>query len=170
MIPLPWVAAAALALGAVCGYWLAVNVGELETARAEARRMQCEQQRAEEARAAHEKAAALLARAEDAEAQSARQLAAARAAADRKLKETRREIYRLATGRECLSGPLRLRLNAALAADDVPKSAADVDPAHSAPADDSAIAQWIADAIGRYDECRARIDAIREWDEVTHGR
>lgn len=37
-------------------------------------------------------------------------------------------------------------------------------------ASEAAIAGWMGDAIARYDECRARIDAIRRWDEVTHGR
>jgi hypothetical protein len=35
---------------------------------------------------------------------------------------------------------------------------------------DTDLAQWILDAAGLYEQCRARIDALRQWDEVTHGR
>jgi prophage endopeptidase len=35
---------------------------------------------------------------------------------------------------------------------------------------DADIAGWIIDAAALYEQCRARIDAIRQWDEVTHGR
>jgi len=35
---------------------------------------------------------------------------------------------------------------------------------------DADIAGWIIDAAALYEQCRARIDALRQWDEVTHGR
>jgi prophage endopeptidase len=35
---------------------------------------------------------------------------------------------------------------------------------------DADIAGWILDAAALYEQCRARIDALRQWDEVTHGR
>ena len=172
MMPLPtaWIAAAALAVGAAGGYAVAAKVAATETAQAESRRMQCEQARAEEARAAAENTAALLARAQDAESSAAARMAALRAAYDRKIEETRREIYRLSAGRECLSGALRLRLNRAIAGDDLPQSPGGADPADAEPADDSTVAAWALDAARLYDECRARIDAIRRWDELTHGR
>lgn len=192
MIPLPqllpgwtWaVATVALMAGsALGGYRLAAKICAGETAKAEARRMECEQAREKDAREAAEKAAVLLARAQGAEAQAARRLAAAEAATRKKIEETRREIYRLATGRECLSGALRLRLNAAIGADDMPTRAGAADPAVAAAAAaagdgdggqrgsaDADIAGWIVEAASLYDECRARIDALRHWDEVTHGR
>ncbi|RPE72523.1 hypothetical protein EDC62_0214 [Tibeticola sediminis] len=171
MIPLPtvWIAAAALAAGAAGGYALASKVSASETAQAEARLARCEAGRAEDARAAAERTAALLARAQDADRAAAEKLAAQKAAFDKRLKEVRREIYSLSTGRECLSGALRLRLNRAIAgADDLPARPGGADPAAPEPADDTAVAQWIANAASAYDDCRARIDAIRHWDEVTH--
>jgi cell division protein FtsB len=35
---------------------------------------------------------------------------------------------------------------------------------------DADLAGWILDAAGLYEACRARIDALRQWDEVTHDR
>jgi prophage endopeptidase len=35
---------------------------------------------------------------------------------------------------------------------------------------DTDLAVWILDAASLYEACRARIDALRQWDEVTHGR
>jgi len=35
---------------------------------------------------------------------------------------------------------------------------------------DADIAGWILDVASLYEACRARIDALRQWDEVTHGR
>jgi prophage endopeptidase len=37
-------------------------------------------------------------------------------------------------------------------------------------ATDADIARWILDAASLYEACCARIDAIRQWDEVTYGR
>lgn len=50
---------------------------------------------------------------------------------------------------------------AAAAGDSVDKKKSD--------ASEQAVAGWIADTIAIHDACRARIDAIRRWDEVTHG-
>lgn len=33
---------------------------------------------------------------------------------------------------------------------------------------DTDIAGWIIDAAALYEQCRARIDAIRQWDEMTN--
>jgi hypothetical protein len=47
--------------------------------------------------------------------------------------------------------------------------------AHAAPATDTGdstdadVAGWIIDAASLYEQCRARIDAIRQWDAVTNG-
>ncbi|MCX8016335.1 MAG: hypothetical protein N2690_00330 [Rhodocyclaceae bacterium] len=105
--------------------------------------------------------------------------AAAQAAAEKRLRETRREIDALSTGRECLSGPLRLRLNATLQpAQHVPAPAGDAARATAGAAADTGdgrastdadVAGWIVEAAGRYDECRARLDAIRHWDALTFG-
>lgn len=161
--------AAAAGLG---GYRMAADRGE-------ARRMQCERNRAEEARLAAAQAAALLRRSQQAEARAAAQLADARAAYDRKLKETRNEIARLATGRECLAPALRLRLEAAIAdPDGLPEGARDAarpaaepaaDPGDGRAATDADVARWALDVARAYEECRARIDAIGRWDAMTHG-
>src|SRR5690606_1643917 len=97
------------------------------------------------------------------------------AAANRKLKEA---LYGLPTAAECgLSGPARGLLNRALdpAAAPMPTDTGGAAGTAAAPAADPGateadIAGWAADAIALYGECRARIDAIRQWDEVTHGR
>lgn len=179
-MPLPPIAALiiAAASGAAGGYWLAAKIGAGETARVEARRMECEQARAQDARLAAEQAAVLLSRAQEAESQAADRIAALEAASRKKIEETRRDLYRLSTGRECLAPALRLRLNAAIA-DGLPAGAGGApDAAAGSPADpgdgrastDADIAGWALDAARLYDECRARLDAIRTWDEVTYGR
>ncbi|WP_162860577.1 hypothetical protein [Pseudothauera hydrothermalis] len=179
MIKLPslWPWALVAVVSAAVGYGLAAKVGAGQTARAEAALARCEAGRAEDARAAADAAARLLARAQEAEASAAARLAERQAAFNKRLKEVKNEIYSLATGRECLSGALRLRLNAALAADDLParpggsRAAAAEPPADpgdsQAVSTDADIAGWILDAARLYDDCRARIDAIRHWDEVT---
>lgn len=205
MMPLPsiWPWLLVAGISAAGGYALAAKIAAGHTAQAETRLARCEAARAEDARATAEQTAALLARAQDAEAQAAARLARQQEAFNQRLKEARSEIYSLATGRECLSGALRLRLNAVLAADDLPARAGGADPAHAASsadpilpsppgrgvggegahlpsppgrgaggegATDADIAHWILDAARAYDDCRARLDAIRHWDEVTHGR
>ncbi|HXF66223.1 MAG TPA: hypothetical protein VNK67_05925 [Burkholderiales bacterium] len=82
--------------------------------------------------------------------------------------------------RMCLSSDTRRVLDDARRdADRVPARPAGPDPADAAaPADpggpdgaasERAVAEWAATAIRLYGECRARIDAIRQWDEVTYG-
>lgn len=182
MIPLttPWAAiAAALAVagaGFAGGYALKGRLDEGRIARAEAAVSECRLASADFQRRAAEASAARLAAAEEAARAAQAELTRREAAFNTRLKEVRSEIYRLSTGRECLSGPLRLRLNAAIAADPLPARAAGADPAHAEPAADSggssdaALGQWILDAASLYEGCRARLDAIRQWDEVTHGR
>lgn len=190
--------------------WAAVTVGLMAwaglagyryaAARGEAALAQCRAASAESQRRAAEEAAARLSAAENAARKAQAELSRREAAFQVKLKEVRSEIYSFSSGRECLSGPLRLRLNAAIAADSVPARAPGADPAAAAPATDpihpsphgigattppspsgrgavgeggstdADIAAWILDAASLYEQCRARIDAIRAWDEVTHGR
>jgi len=188
-----WLAALVLTASAAAGLsW------KITAAHAELRRMECVQAREVERREAAEASANLYRRAESAETQAAHTLAAVRAETQRKLKESQREIARLSSGRECLSGALRLHLNTTLATDGLPTgsgaaagaaadvaadsgdvaSASTLTPALSlgergqsaAGASDGGIAQWVLDAAAQYDDCRARLDAIRQWDEVTHGR
>ncbi|WP_119352919.1 hypothetical protein [Azohydromonas sediminis] len=135
---------------------------------------------AQERQRASETAAA-LARAQEAAIKAAQSMAAQRAAASQRLKEARREIDRLAAGRECLSGALRVRISDAAAGvtDNLPedpgpsaRAAAEpaADPGDGIASTDADVAAWALDVASAYEECRARIDAIRQWDQVTHGR
>ena len=183
--PWPLVAGAMLttAAGFAGGWLLASRLAQAQVVEMNARRIECEHAREKDARAAAEAAAALLARAQGAEAEAAARLAQAQAAARSRLEDARREVYQLTTGRPCLPDAVRLRLNAAIgAADGLPAGAGGAaDAAAAAAADprqrrderastDADVARWILDAVERYDDCRARIDAIRQWDEVTRGR
>ncbi len=144
----------------------------------EARIARIEAAHAKERQAAAEAAAQRLAAAQAAERQAVHALHATRqrlAAVQRRLKE---ELYALPTAGRCgLSGAARGLLNDRLfAAGGLPEAAGEPDRgAAAAVADpgDTAEAElggWIAEAVAAYDTCRARIDAIRQWDEVTHGR
>ncbi|GAB4173784.1 MAG: hypothetical protein Fur0039_15360 [Rhodocyclaceae bacterium] len=171
-------------------------------ARGDAALARCRAASADFQRRASEEAAARLAAADAAARAAQAELSRREAAYRARLKETRDEIYRLSTGRECLSGPLRLRINSAIGADPVPARAGEPDRAAAQPAADPILhppsgresggeghppspsgrgaggegatdvdlAGWILDAAALYGQCRARIDAIRQWDEVTHGR
>lgn len=193
-LPTPWPALAAALIcagaGFAGGYALKDLLADGDIARAQAAVADCQRARERETRAAAEAAAQLMGRARDAEADAARALARRESEFQARLKEVRREIYRLSSGRECLSPGLRLRLNAAIAADDgLPPGAAAAPAAPSGAAadpdrllapsgrgaggegtSDAGISQWILDAAQLYEQCRARLDAIRQWDEVTHGR
>ncbi|TCS70755.1 hypothetical protein EDC61_11482 [Sulfuritortus calidifontis] len=178
----PVIAAALICVGAgfAGGYTLKGRLDEAAIARAEAGVAECRRASADFQRRAAEDAAHRLAAAEDAARSAQAELSRREADFKARLKETRNEIYSLSTGRECLAGPLRLRLNAAIAADSVPARAGEPHPApaepaadpggHAAGSTDAAVGQWILDAASLYEQCRARIDAIRQWDEVTHGR
>lgn len=170
----PWpmlaVAAVCLAGGFAGGYALKGRLADAEIARLQAAH-------AAERQAAAEDAARRLAAAQDAERAAVHALQATKTRltdTQRRLKET---LHGLPTADRCgLSGPARGLLNAAIAdAGGLPAPAGE--PAHAdagAAADPGAteadIAGWAADAIALYGECRARLDALREWDEVTHGR
>lgn len=170
----PWpmlaVAAVCLASGFAGGYALKDRLADAEIARLQAAH-------AAQQQAAAEDAARRLAAAQDAERAAVHALQATKnrlTDTQRRLKET---LYGLPTADRCgLSGPARGLLNAAIAdAGGLPAPAGE--PAHTDAgasadpgADEAGVGSWIADAIALYGECRARIDAIRQWDEVTHGR
>jgi hypothetical protein len=179
MMPLPTLAltAAVVATGFAAGWVAKGRLDGAAIARAQAAVAECQANREREARAAADESARRLAAAQDAERAAVSALQATKtrlAATEKRLKES---LYALPTAGRCgLSGHARSLLNAAIAGDDLPARAAL--PAHAAaePAADSggaseaAVGGWISDAISAYDECRARLDAIRQWDEVTHGR
>lgn len=182
--PWPLLAGAILTAGAgfAGGYALAGRLAEGRLAQMEARRIECEQARERERREAAEQAAQLLARAQDAEAQAARRLAAADAATRTRLEDARRDVFALTHGRPCLSDAVRLRLNAAIAAaSELPAGAGGAADAAAEPAaaaghgdgarisTDADVAGWALDAAALYEQCRARLDAIRHWDAMTFG-
>lgn len=179
--PWPALAAAFICAGAgfASGYALKGRLADGRIAQAEAAVMACQRDSEAQARAAAEAAARRLAAAQDAERQAVTALHATKtrlSATEKRLKES---LYALPTASACgLSGPARGLLNARIdAAGGLPESAAEPDrtDAESSadpgePVTEADLGGWIADAVSRYDECRARLDAIREWDEVTHGR
>lgn len=163
-----------LALGGVAGWQLADALGAKRLA-------QCEHARADERAKAATAAARRLQAAQAAADTAVRQEAARRHAAEHQTRETQRALYRLTTGRPCLSGPAVGLLNAApgIAPERLPQPAGG--PAHPPAAaaahpgqpgaSDRDVAGWIADAAGQYDACRGRIDALRAWSEaIAHGR
>jgi hypothetical protein len=90
----------------------------------------------------------------------------------------RNELKTATTGRPCLSADARgllhqspaFGLKLPEATGSAPSAPAAV-AADSGDSTDADIAEWILDAASLYEACRARIDAIRQWDdEVTHGR
>lgn len=172
-----------LAAGAAGGYALKDRMAQADIERLRADMARVEASHAEERRAAMEEAALRMAAAEEAQASAVRALHATKsqlAATQRRLKET---LYGLPTSGGCgLSGAARGLLNAAIAGDAMPAGSAGADRADAAaaadpvqpPASESDVGAWIADAVALYDECRARLDAIRQWDDdvsvVAHGR
>jgi len=99
--------------------------------------------------------------------------------------ELRRELARVSTARPCLSADTRrlLHTSTAFASNHLPAPAASAagshtptaaDPEqqsaqqHSAPVSTEAdVAGWILDAATLYTQCRARLDALRQWDAQT---
>ncbi|MGE4366510.1 hypothetical protein [Thermomonas sp.] len=92
--------------------------------------------------------------------------------------DLRHALAATTSGRACLSADARRVLHRAPAFAAVPAPAAG--PAAAGPAaaadpgdrasTDADLAGWALDVAALYEQCRARIDAIRQWDEVTHGR
>jgi hypothetical protein len=88
----------------------------------------------------------------------------------------RHDIQTATTGRPCLSADARSVLQQSPAfgikLPTATGGAASAAPAVAADLGDSTdadVAAWIIDAADLYEQCRARIDAIRKWDEVTNG-
>jgi hypothetical protein len=88
----------------------------------------------------------------------------------------RHDLQTATTGRPCLSADARSVLQQSPAfslklpttnggAASAPAAVA----ADSGDSTDADVAAWIIDAADLYEQCRARIDAIRKWDEVTNG-
>lgn len=178
MIPLSFVANGLALIGAAMIGWGIRGMGaEAAIERAKSAVAACEAERQKDARAAAEETARRLAAAQAAEQSAVRTLQATKhrlATTEQRLKES---LYALPTAGRCgLSGPARGLLNRAIAGDELPARAAEPLGAASTPAADTGgsteaeVGGWIADALRAWGECRARIDAIREWDEVTHGR
>jgi hypothetical protein len=90
------------------------------------------------------------------------------AALSAETRRLRRDIHKKTTGRDCLDAAAVRVLGTAPGI--LPQGAPDAAGAHAAAATDTDIAEWILDAAELYEQCRARIDAIRQWDEVIHGR
>lgn len=120
-----------------------------------------------------------IARARSADAAAITDLQQRLARATATTEDLRRDLAATTSGRACLSADARRVLHRAPAfAAPVPAPAAG--PAAAGPAaaadpgerasTDADIAGWALDAAALYEQCRARIDAIRRWDEVTHGR
>jgi prophage endopeptidase len=93
----------------------------------------------------------------------------------------RHDLKTATTGRPCLSADARSVLHQSPAFGlKLPSTSGGPASADAAPAadpgepasetSDTDIAGWILDAAALYEACRARIDALRQWDEVTHGR
>lgn len=181
---LPWPTVAALILAAVIGFGVGFAIkGRLDAAEYERLRgeiARSEANHAAERQAAAEASARLLAAAQETERAAVRALHETRTrliAANRRLKEA---LYALPTAGNCglSAGATRLLDDALGNAADVSARAPQPDPAAAESAADAArpaaseaaVGAWIGDAIHAYDECRARIDAIRQWDDVTYGR
>ena len=96
---------------------------------------------------------------------------------DATTRRLRHDLASVTTGRPCLSPAARgllqqspafgLKLPTATGSAASAPAAPAADPGDST---DTDIAGWIIDAADLYEQCRARIDALRQWDEVTHGR
>lgn len=127
-------------------------------------------ERETERRQVAEETARRLQAAQEAEREALAKLATTKAdlvAIRNRLKEA---INGLPTASNCgLSDPARRLLNDAIAGDAMSSHPAEPARTDAAAAADPGVTEgdlgaWIADAIVLYGECRARIEAIREWD------
>ena len=172
----PWVLVAvvsAAATGGVLGYsWEhRARVAEVAHIRAEVARR--EAAAAEESRRRIEAAS----RAADAALAEKDRRLLALDATNRRL---RHDLQAATTGRPCLSADARGLLQQSPAFGLMPQTPGSALAAPAAAAADSGqsardstdtdIAGWILDAAALFEQCRARIDALRQWDEMTHGR
>lgn len=183
ILPLPWLAAGALAAllaGFASGYALKGRIDDAQIERLRGEIARIEAAHAAEKQAAAEASARRLAAAQDAGRAAVLALDATRARLSATTKRLKESLYALPTAGRCGLSDAAVGLldRAAGAAGDLSARAAGPDRAAAGPAADptrpaaseSAVGGWMADAIRHYDECRARLDAIRQWDEVTHGR
>ena len=174
--PWPAVAGAVLCVtaGFVGGYSWEHRARQAEVAQIRADVARREAQAAEDARRRIEAAQAA---AEAAIAERDRRLLALDATNTR----LRNDLKQATTGRPCLSGDARRvlhgatafgpRLSAPAGEPARADAGASADPGQPAESSDADVAGWIVDAAALYEECRARIDAIRQWsDEVSNGR
>lgn len=173
----PWVLVAvvsAAATGGVLGYsWEhRARVAEVAHIRAEVARR--EAAAAEESRRRIEVAS----RAADAALAEKDRRLLALDATNRRL---RHDLQATTTGRPCLSADARgllqqspafgLKLPSTTGGLTTAPAATAADPGEQAgDTTDTDIAGWILDAAALFEQCRARIDALRQWDEMTHGR
>jgi hypothetical protein len=88
----------------------------------------------------------------------------------------RNDIKTATTGRTCLSADARGLLQQSPAFGvKLPASSGSAATAHAAAptntndSTDTDVATWIVDAADLYEQCRARIDALREWDIHNQG-
>jgi hypothetical protein len=177
LIPLPIIAAlAAVLISFAAGYTFEHRACRAEIARREAAAAEESRRRIEAASRAMD---AVLA-------EKDRRLLAL----DATNRRLRHELQAATTGRACLSADARRLLQQSPAfGTTVPQTTGGTLATPAAPATDSPlpspsgrgaggegdttdtdIAQWILDVAGLYEQCRARIDALRKWDEVTYGR
>lgn len=100
----------------------------------------------------------------------AAQVAKAEATNQQLLKEKKHAIRQATTGRACLdAGALRLlNSNGNASHSDMPASSGNALVADGAVATDTDVALWAADARRRYDACRGRIDALRQFFEESN--
>lgn len=95
-------------------------------------------------------------------------LAQTESALNKKTLEFSREIARLTTGRPCLgAAAVRLLNSAHDAAGSVSQTSGQPDAEDGSIATDTDIAEWVVNAQGQYEICRARLGALIDWWEPT---
>jgi hypothetical protein len=174
---MPWpaiaVAMLCVAAGVAGGYALKGRLAEAQIARIQA-------DHAAQRQAAAEAAAQRLAAAQDAADRAVAQRDARIAELDATTRRLRHDLRSATTGRPCLSADARGLLHQSPAfGTRMPETSGGVatapaaaapDPGERADSTDADLARWILDVAALYEQCRARIDAIRQWDEVSRGR
>ncbi|HWO99753.1 MAG TPA: hypothetical protein VNL74_03915 [Methylococcus sp.] len=160
------VTVASMAGAGFAGYRHAASIGAEKFA-------QCRLEIEQKAREAAELSARRIAQAQAAADAAIAEESRRREISERRQRELRHEVQRLAQGRPCLSGDLsrRLQQHPAFAGFGLSAAASGAAPAPAAPAadpgereaTDADLARWILDASGLYEQCRGRIDALREW-------
>jgi hypothetical protein len=166
--------------GGLVGYQWAEKIGKINL-------MQCERAHLKAVNAASQEARERIARARQS-ADDAIVTAMTRVEqAETKTREMQYALKKHTTGRDCLSGPARglLQSSPAFARQRVPEDSRGADSTAAAVAGntrdrngehdgkastDADLAEWAAAVSLRYEQCRARIDAVAEWDEKLNGR